>query len=52
VVPTFGGDSDRAALGTLREAFPGREVVGVDCRALVYGLGTLHCVTQQVPAAV
>ena len=50
VVPTFGGESDKAALQTLEEAFPGRDVVGVDCRALVYGLGTLHCVTQQAPA--
>ena len=50
VVPTFGGDSDRAALRAVEGAFPGREVVGIDCRALVYGLGTLHCVTQQVPA--
>ena len=50
VVPTFGGDTDRVALGTISKAFPKRDVVGVDCRALVYGLGTLHCVTQQVPA--
>jgi len=50
VVPTFGGASDRIATGTLEEAFPQREVVGIDCRALVYGLGTLHCVTQQAPS--
>ena len=50
VVPTFGGDTDRAALRAVEEVFPKREVVGIDCRALVYGLGTLHCVTQQVPA--
>jgi agmatine deiminase len=47
LVPTFGGESDRAAMKALEEAFPQREVVGIDCRALVYGLGTLHCVTQQ-----
>lgn len=52
VVPTFGGDTDRQALGIIGEAFPGREAVGIDCRALVHGLGTLHCVTQQVPAPV
>jgi agmatine deiminase len=51
VVPIFGGESDRAALRAIEGAFPTREVVGIDCRALVYGLGTLHCVTQQVPAA-
>jgi len=50
VVPTFGGDSDKPALRVLQDAFPEREIVGVDCRALVHGLGTLHCVTQQVPA--
>ncbi len=50
VVPTFGGDTDRVALRALERAFPRRDVVGIDCRALVYGLGTLHCVTQQVPA--
>jgi agmatine deiminase len=49
LVPTFGGRSDRTALKALGELFPRREVVGVDCRALVYGLGTIHCVTQQVP---
>jgi len=50
LVPTFGGSSDKWAVRTLEEAFPHREVVGIDCRALVYGLGTLHCVTQQVPS--
>ncbi|HXW94990.1 MAG TPA: agmatine deiminase family protein [Nitrososphaerales archaeon] len=49
VVPTFGGESDRLAVERLQEAFPKREVIGIDCRALVYGLGTLHCVTQQIP---
>ena len=50
LVPTFGGRSDAEALRTLEGLFPKRRVAGVDCRALVYGLGTLHCVTQQVPA--
>jgi agmatine deiminase len=50
LVPTFGGDSDRRALRALEGAFPKRDVVGIDCRALVYGLGTIHCVTQQVPS--
>ena len=50
LVPTFGGGSDREALRVLEGAFPDRGVVGIDCRALVHGLGTLHCVTQQVPA--
>ena len=50
VVPVFGGESDRLAVERLQEAFPDREIVGIDCRALVYGLGTLHCVTQQIPS--
>ena len=50
MVPTFEGESDRLAIGRMREAFPRRDVIGIDCRALVYGLGTLHCVTQQIPA--
>ena len=50
LVPTFGGVSDREATRTLEGLFPRRGVIGIDCRALVYGLGTIHCVTQQVPA--
>ena len=50
LVPTFGGESDGEALKCLEEIFPKRDVQGIDCRALVYGLGTLHCVTQQVPS--
>ena len=50
IVPTFGGRSDVLALRILEGVFPGRDVVGIDCRALVLGLGTLHCVTQQVPS--
>jgi len=48
LLPTFGGDSDKKAAAVLQGAFPRREVVPIDCRALVYGLGTIHCVTQQV----
>jgi agmatine deiminase len=51
LVPTFDSPSDSDALGTLKAYFQDREVVGVDCRALVYGLGAIHCVTQQVPSA-
>ncbi len=50
LVPTFGGRSDFQAIRTIEEALPGREAVGIDCRALVFGLGTLHCVTQQIPS--
>jgi len=49
LAPTFGDKNDLAALRTLARLFPGREVVGVPCRDLVLGLGTLHCMTQQQP---
>ena len=52
LVPTFGDPADRVALGILSELFPKRRVVGVYCRDLVLGLGTLHCSTQQEPAGV
>ena len=49
IVPTFNDPNDRVALGILGELFPGREVVGIHCVDLVWGLGTLHCLTQQEP---
>jgi agmatine deiminase len=42
---------DRQAAEVLASCFPGREVVPIDCLELVWGLGTLHCITQQQPAA-
>ncbi len=51
IVPTFACPQDEAACAVLQDCFPGRAVIGVDCRALVQGLGALHCLTQQVPAA-
>ena len=50
LVPVFGDPADREALGILAELFPDRRVVGVPCRDLVLGLGTLHCSTQQEPS--
>ena len=51
IVPTFNDVNDRIALQILAELFPDREVVGVACRDLVLGQGTLHCLTQQEPLA-
>jgi agmatine deiminase len=51
LVPTFHDPNDRIALGILAELFPGREVIGIHAVDLVWGLGTLHCMTQQQPAA-
>jgi len=49
LVPTFNDANDRIALNTLAECFPDRRVVGINCVELVWGLGTLHCMTQQEP---
>jgi agmatine deiminase len=50
LVPTFNDANDRIALNTLAACFPGRAVVGIHAVDLVWGLGTLHCLTQQEPA--
>jgi agmatine deiminase len=50
LVPTFADPADEIALSILRDCFPGRRVVGIDCRELIWGLGTFHCLTQQQPA--
>jgi agmatine deiminase len=51
LVPTFNDPNDRVALAVLAKAFPDREVVGINCTELIWGLGALHCMTQQQPAA-
>jgi agmatine deiminase len=51
LVPTFNDPNDRVALNALTALFPDREVVGIACRDLVLGLGTIHCLTQQQPSA-
>ncbi len=50
LVPTFNDPADRAALGILHELFPYREVSGIHAVDLVWGFGTLHCLTQQQPS--
>lgn len=50
IVPIFTDANDRMALNIVAQLFPDREVVGIPCRDLVLGLGTLHCMTQQQPA--
>ena len=49
LVPTFADPADEAALSVLRECFPNRRIVGIDCRELIWGLGAFHCLTQQQP---
>ena len=50
LVPTFNDANDRIALGILAELFPKRKVIGIHAVDLVWGLGTLHCLSQQQPA--
>jgi agmatine deiminase len=50
LMPTFNDPNDRVALGILSELFPGRTVSGIHAVDLVWGFGTLHCLTQQQPA--
>ena len=50
LVPTFNDANDRHALNIVANCFPTREVVGIHAVDLVWGLGTLHCLTQQEPA--
>lgn len=51
LAPTFNDPADREALGILAELFTDRPVVGIHAVDLVLGFGTLHCLTQQQPAA-
>jgi agmatine deiminase len=51
LVPTFGQNTDRLALKIIQKEFLGRKVVGIDCSDLIYGMGAIHCITQQQPAA-
>jgi agmatine deiminase len=52
LVPIFGHPNDEVALARIRQVFPGREVVGIDCTAMVAGLGAIHCISQQQPSIV
>lgn len=50
LVPTYDCPNDKRAMVTLQELFPTRHVVGIPCTDLVWGLGAIHCITQQQPA--
>ncbi|HEX6643423.1 MAG TPA: agmatine deiminase family protein, partial [Gemmatimonadales bacterium] len=50
LLPTYDPERDEIAAATLRGLFPGREVIGIDCIDLVWGLGAFHCVSQQWPS--
>jgi agmatine deiminase len=50
LLPTYDPDRDEQAGATLQALFPTREIIGIDCSDLVWGLGAFHCVTQQWPS--
>jgi len=50
LVPAFNDPNDTRALKVIEQCFPGRDIIPVYCRDLVWGLGTLHCMTQQQPS--
>ncbi len=52
LVPTYRDANDAAALAVIGEAFPGRQIIGIDCRPLIQQHGSLHCVTMQLPRGV
>jgi agmatine deiminase len=49
IVPTFRSDKDEKALRIIQEAFPERQVLGIDSVDIIWGLGSFHCLSQQEP---
>ena len=49
LVPTFNDSNDRKALIILADCFPSREIIGINAIDLIWGFGTLHCLSQQIP---
>jgi agmatine deiminase len=49
LVPTFNDPNDRVALNTLAEAMPKHTIIPIYCGDLIWGLGAIHCMTQQQP---
>jgi agmatine deiminase len=49
LLPTYNHTNDKVAASLLKQFFPDREVVGIPCETFVWGLGAIHCVTQQQP---
>ncbi len=50
LLPVYGCKQDKDAVKILKEVFPRKDIVPIDCTAMVYGLGAIHCVSQQEPA--
>jgi agmatine deiminase len=52
LLPVFGHANDAKAEAVLRGLFPGRKIVPLRCEDVVWGMGTIHCLSQQQPAPV
>lgn len=50
LVPTFNDPNDRLVLNIIAECFPEREIIGISAIDLIWGFGSLHCLSQQIPA--
>jgi len=50
LVPTFNDPNDRIVLNIIADCFPDREIIGISAIDLIWGFGTLHCLSQQIPA--
>lgn len=50
LVPIYRHSNDAVAVEVLQQCFPDRRVIGIDCTNLIWGLGSIHCVTQQQPS--
>jgi agmatine deiminase len=50
LMPTFNDANDRVALNVLAACLPDREIIGISAIDLIWGFGTLHCLSQQIPA--
>lgn len=49
LVPTFNDVNDRSALNIIADCFPDHEIIGINCIDIIWGFGTLHCLSQQIP---
>ncbi len=49
LVPTYNDENDQAALNVIAQAYPDREIIGIDCTTVIEQFGSLHCLTMQLP---
>ena len=49
LVPIFGQKSDGDAISILQDHLPNQQVIGLNCNELIWGLGAIHCLSQQMP---